>query len=197
MSTRGTYKITNNHGYSAIIYCHCDNYLEGAAYRIFKMHKSDGKDRVCKFFRGNADAELMHSHTLHGDTEFRYDLDKSGKLSVTKRNLIDTKDGYDEEWNNVFTGHYSEFTNKYLSTEGFGEPEPYVIMKFKIGYAERYLTLDDVEEELNRKLELFIIWTKKGSSGANYDNLKKEIAQLQEAKDKLYKANDELGAIPK
>jgi hypothetical protein len=90
MSTRATYEVNGQ-----VFYCHWDGYPAGAAQRFANMiaaltapERGTRKeiDAIAErrggaafaFIRGNDDAEPAHrgSHEGHGDTEFRYNVDK-------------------------------------------------------------------------------------------------------------------------
>lgn len=108
MATRATYSIEHDYGIE-YFYIHWDNYEEGAAHYFFNMHnaKTKGDCLVTRFIVGNPLAvEFTRNHSQHGDTEYRYDLDKDGNLTVKKE--------YDGEWYPKFSGHYAEFINRYL-----------------------------------------------------------------------------------
>lgn len=84
MATRATYRIEG-----MTFYCHWDGYPAGAAARFAKMIAAHtkptdrGHDTIARvrggfafsFIRGNNDAEPTDSHTAHGDTEYKYDLE--------------------------------------------------------------------------------------------------------------------------
>lgn len=86
MSTRATYQIKS--GFSKVtLYIHHDGYFEGAAQYFRKtldlMATSDCDLLTC-FLWANGRAELTGSHESHGDTEYRYDLEKEeGEWMVT------------------------------------------------------------------------------------------------------------------
>lgn len=85
MATRATYEICGT-----TFYCHWDGYPTGAAQRFAAMVKAmivadeseiDGIERrnggyAFAFIRGVMDAESTEGHEAHGDTEYRYTLDR-------------------------------------------------------------------------------------------------------------------------
>ena len=98
MATRATYKILDT-----VFYCHWDGYRAGAAMRFSNMirqmtgaHPDPNSykafidtrgDADFAFIRGNNDAEpaWQGCHEGHGDTEFRYDVQKNDAHGFTVR----------------------------------------------------------------------------------------------------------------
>ena len=101
MATRATYKFSSKHAYDGefYVYNHWDNYLAGAAEHFFQalVHSGEyGLLRAESFIRGNERAELTQSHEVHGDTEYRYDIDvREQTVTVWVRSL---EDGNVFEW---------------------------------------------------------------------------------------------------
>lgn len=108
MSTRATYEFISEFCTNTI-YIHHDGYLQGAAYYFWNMHHNHSKGNAAsRFLRANEQAELTGDHNSHGDTEYRYTLDKKGKLTAMNCGLETGN-----KWKVVFRGHYAEFLNKY------------------------------------------------------------------------------------
>lgn len=115
MSTRATYsfetELTNK---PIVFYIHSDNYPEGAAYYFWQMHKhrhyKGGLGEI--FCKANANAtQFTEGHEWHGDTEYRYYMDKNGQLMVEKF-VYEPK----KTFVSFFRGHYAEFVNQYSET---------------------------------------------------------------------------------
>lgn len=80
MATRATYKFSSKFARDGevFIYNHWDNYPAGAAEHFFNalVHSGEyGLLRAESFIRGNERAEITESHEIHGDTDYRYDID--------------------------------------------------------------------------------------------------------------------------
>ena len=117
MSTRATYQIKS--GFStATLYIHHDGYFQGAA-SYFKdtldlMRITDRPLLPC-FLWANERAELTDGHEAHGDTEYRYDLEKKTGIWIVaayKRRSYDS-DQFDMKW----MGPLSDFVNEFKSQE--------------------------------------------------------------------------------
>ena len=98
MATRATYRFASsnpqrNDG-DITIYNHWDNYPAGAAEHFFQalVHSGEyGLLRAESFIRGNERAEITESHEIHGDTDYRYDIDVAEQtVKMWKRS--------DEDW---------------------------------------------------------------------------------------------------
>lgn len=103
MATRATYQINGK-----TFYIHWDGYEDGAAVYLWNMHQIDAKSRgdlAAAFLRGNDSAEFTDSHDAHGDTEFRYTIDRD-TLTVDKRTGWE-----DNQFSTVWTGHWWDFIN--------------------------------------------------------------------------------------
>lgn len=113
MSTRATYGFKNSDGVKHIIYIHHDGYPSGAACYFWKMlvHPSKGS-YATQFIRANDGAELTRNHECHGDTEFKYDLDKCGdKLFLTA--YESDWGGSDRVWKSIFAGTLYSFLDSH------------------------------------------------------------------------------------
>jgi len=109
MSTRATYQFRNN-GWSGVdttVYIHHDGYPEGAA-MYFKAACDSGRSGVEGFIAGNANAHITESHEIHGDTEYRYTVNK-GQLTAYERI------NFSDEWQEFYKGTITDFIAKYIS----------------------------------------------------------------------------------
>ena len=102
MATRGTYNFTNNalSGRDICIYVHHDNYPTGAAEKFQEMEKN-GKVSAESFIKGNPRAEITAGHEMHGDTEYRYDIDcatSTIQCFHRKSNYNEDSNEYETEW---------------------------------------------------------------------------------------------------
>jgi hypothetical protein len=117
MSTRATYQIKS--GFStATFYIHHDGYLSGAA-SYFKdtidLMRIGGRPLLPCFLWANERAELTDGHDAHGDTEYRYDLErKAGIWNVTayKRKSYDS-----DVFEVVYDGNLSAFVSQHATQE--------------------------------------------------------------------------------
>jgi hypothetical protein len=126
MGTRATYNIKSEDGLDTFIYQHWDNYPTGASLSFYKaLNFNLGVSRCGQdvpyilaenFIRANEDARLTESHEIHGDTEYRYDLNKN---HLTAWRLSD----YGTDWSNhghttsddfemFFSGDLDEFISQ-------------------------------------------------------------------------------------
>tara|TARA_R110000765_G_scaffold191072_2_gene296193 strand:- start:476 stop:835 length:360 start_codon:yes stop_codon:yes gene_type:complete len=117
MSTRATYQIKS--GFSeATLYIHHDGYLQGAAQyfrNTLDLMRISDRDLLTCFLWANKRAELTGSHASHGDTEYRYEIEKEdGVWIVTayKRRSYDSDD-----FDRVCRTSLSKFVYEYASTE--------------------------------------------------------------------------------
>ena len=124
MATRATYKFSSksaNDG-EVFIYNHWDNYPAGAAEHFFQalVHAGEyGVLRAESFIRGNERAEITESHDIHGDTEYRYDIDVAEQeVTVFQRDIRFHADGsYTESWEFFAHLDVKEFIIKYRNSE--------------------------------------------------------------------------------
>ncbi len=112
MATRATYSFEQEFSKEGLtIYVHWDNYPEGAAIYFWNMYKHlYVKGELAEaFVKGNPmSTEFTKSHDWHGDTDYRYYLDRQGFLQAQKMDPI--TGAYVKTF---FSGHYAEFINKY------------------------------------------------------------------------------------
>jgi len=115
MSTRATYQIKTPLNTSTV-YIHYDGYLSGAA-EYFRdaidLMRISGRQFLPCFLWANENAEMTKSHDWHGDTEYRYDLEKkAGIWSV----VAYKRQSYDSDvFNVVYDGNLSNFVNEYAT----------------------------------------------------------------------------------
>jgi hypothetical protein len=156
MSTRATYQVNGK-----FFYIHYDGYPEGAAGYFYAMIVEPNKRGgfAERFLRANDDAEFTKSHDYHGDTEYCYDLDKSGSLFAYK---IDNGG----ERKLIWSGDVADFVNLHGHTiSGFS---PVV----KVG--SRVITLEalmvEIRDEYTGGLKaLEKGWT--GNAGGYFDGV--------------------------
>jgi len=99
MATRATYRIACGNKAELTVYIHWDGYPEGAADyfdRALNLYENPrGSELLEKasfeacFLMANPKAEVTRSHEWHGDTEYRYDLWRSG-IDPRKRTYMVT-----------------------------------------------------------------------------------------------------------
>lgn len=123
MSTRATYQFTGartsglNHSIPTItVYVHHDGYPNGAAKYFWNAHHVErGNLPVERFLFANEKAEITESHEAHGDTEYRYTVerDSSGDKITAYERKHGWGDNEPERWNVFFLGTVIEFINQY------------------------------------------------------------------------------------
>ena len=117
MATRATYQIKTPLNTSTV-YIHYDGYLPGAAEyfrNAIDLMRISGRQFLPCFLWANENAEMTKSHDWHGDTEYRYDLERSaGVWMVTayKRQSYNS-DVFEMQW----SGPLSNFVNEYATQE--------------------------------------------------------------------------------
>ena len=114
MSTRATYLFTNNSmaAEDICVYIHHDGYPIGAAEYFRKalfIAKTDRRPILEAFIAANSRAEITRSHETHGDTEYRYTIDRKF-VQVQKRIMNFSEErGFDNYWQTIFSGSIDEF----------------------------------------------------------------------------------------
>lgn len=100
------------------VYIHHDGYFEGAA-SYFKdtldLMRISVRPLLPCFLWANEKAELTDGHEAHGDTEYRYDLEKNAGIWIVtayKRKSYDG-DQFDMKW----IGELSKFINEFRPQE--------------------------------------------------------------------------------
>lgn len=184
MSTRATYKIDG-----VTFYIHHDGYPEGAASYFDAMLKASLELEDCgyersryaggyaeQFLRANDRAEFTHSHEMHGDTEYRYNLDGRGNLTAYKRT---SGWGCDEpEFECFYVGPVHEFVNQHGNWEGVCRD--WKAAKLHVHMGPIIINKDAAQARLKTKISLLGTWVMNGhDKGCNADNLKAEIAALR------------------
>lgn len=116
MGTRATYKMKSEDGLEVVIYQHWDNYPTGASRSFYKaLNFNLGVNRYGQdvpyilaenFIRANEDARLTQSHEIHGDTEYRYDLEKN-HLKAWR-----LSDYGSDNWELFYNGDLDEFISQ-------------------------------------------------------------------------------------
>lgn len=111
MATRATYKFKDNGwtGKDFTIYIHHDGYPEGAA-GYFAAASSIYRAGAEGFIAANSQAYLTPDHDSHGDTEYRYTIEK-GQLIAHQRQF---NDGV-ESWHQFYDGTITDFIKTYSS----------------------------------------------------------------------------------
>lgn len=181
MGTRATYRVIAKNDYSPTLtfYIHWDGYKEGAASYFYNMieaattYHGEKYPRIANggfptaFIRGNNLAEFTKSHELHGDTEFRYDLDGHTLKVWTRR-------GWDSPSWDRETFDLAEFINKYHNEDKkvYKVPNEY-------GKGFTLYTIDTLAAEIRKEESTLAIWEKNGhGEGANAESLRKRISKL-------------------
>ena len=110
MATRATYKFGSRLGITTVIYNHWDGYPEGAAEHLQGVRTAED------FLRKNENSEITESHELHGDTEYRYNIEAIkpkntlGQVTIAAFKRVN----FTEKWEQFFYGTSDEFAAKYL-----------------------------------------------------------------------------------
>lgn len=184
MGTRATYQIDGHY-----FYIHWDGYLEGAASYFYNMVTTQIKGGLAEaFLRGNDQASFTEHHDVHGDTEFKYDLDKTGYLKAYET----TWDS--DDWKLVYQGDIADFINSrpdYI--DNFSK-----IVRNQHGYLT---TLDALTDQLFSTLARAIELKAKGHTGnasSSYQDAWKLLRLVENATDNQVNQlrNDILEATP-
>ena len=117
MATRATYQFKT--GYTtATVYIHWDGYLQGAAHYFNEALNAKGdskRDLFACFVWTNDQATMTDGHEAHGDTEFRYDVErKNGEYQIKAYKRVNYSS---EEFELVFIGSLNDFIAKHLLDE--------------------------------------------------------------------------------
>jgi hypothetical protein len=181
MSTRATYSFQGDqHGRTrpTTIYIHYDGYPEGAAYYFWQFLHVENKrgGLATQFIRANDTAELTDSHECHGDTEYRYSVqrEKDGTLMLTaKKGSWDA----DTKWTVFFVGEVAEFVNQYgkESIEGFS---PLVKAQIRQYMGEEWVSQKAIETAYDKAAADFADYTKRQFTDSN-PNLTGALADMQ------------------
>jgi len=188
MSTRATYQINdkryNNETREMTFYIHHDGYKEGAAYYFYNMietrtgtgegYKTNSKGgNIEAFLRANYNAEITESHSVHGDTEYRYTLNADNTLEVSEVSW-----NGDNTDTNTETLNLIDFINKY-------HDEKVMEIESEYGYKQIH-TQTTLQALIKRERDLLDIWTKNGhTNSANYKSLEKRISSYLEQQKKF------------
>lgn len=102
-------------------YIHRNSYPSGAIHYFVNMHNNIANKEIAgglaeKFIKSNVGTvEFTGSHSNHGDTAYRYDMDSYGYLRV--RAMYPCTDKSKEM---IFSGHYTAFIKEYGNVEKWG-----------------------------------------------------------------------------
>jgi hypothetical protein len=122
MSTRATYLFTNNSmaAEDICVYIHHDGYPTGAAEYFRKalfIAKTDRRPILESFIAANSRAEITRSHQAHGDTDYRYTIDRKD-VKVQKRiSNFSEEHGFDNYWETIYSGSIEEFIVRNVQLE--------------------------------------------------------------------------------
>tara|TARA_R110000851_G_C13068212_1_gene564620 strand:- start:934 stop:1272 length:339 start_codon:yes stop_codon:yes gene_type:complete len=102
------------------VYIHHDGYPIGAAEYFRKalfIAKTDRRPILEAFIAANTGAEITRSHQAHGDTEYRYTIDRKF-VKVQKRIMnFSEEHGFDNYWETIFSGSIDEFIVRNIEGE--------------------------------------------------------------------------------
>ena len=117
MATRATYQIKSGYN-TATFYIHWDGYLQGAAHYFkdaIELTKVSKRDFLSCFVWANKEATLTDGHEAHGDTEYRYNIErKNGSYEITAYKRVSySRDDFEI----VYFGGLDDFLNKYLNEQ--------------------------------------------------------------------------------
>ncbi len=181
MGTRATYHLSAGHydNHRVCFYIHWDGYLKGAAFYFLHMHqlKNDRGGYAGRFIRANELAEFTPSHDTHGDTEYRYDLDRAGILTAYERVNWDPA-----QWNIVYTGLWYDFVNQYLQDS---HEKLYLFKDYTYQSCGSVMSLHEALALLDRKLETIKTSRDEGNL-EKAQSYEKEAAHLQEQINALF-----------
>jgi hypothetical protein len=116
MATRGTISFSNKFGKLGFVYIHHDMYPSGFSEYLKELKRKNvvGRNLMTQLLRGIEGAEVTTSHEIHGDTEFRYDIEEE-EISIIQR-FWEYDEETDEETNyfsKIATMPLEEFLKKY------------------------------------------------------------------------------------
>lgn len=111
MSSRATYLLPSaDNNQQLCFYIHQDGYPAGAAHYFYNMHASKNANGGLaeRFFRANAEAQLIHCQEAGTDTEFRYTINHVGILRCF------AKDRVNNQWCIFYEDAWHHFVNQHL-----------------------------------------------------------------------------------
>jgi len=122
MSTRATYLFTNNSmaAEDICVYIHHDGYPTGAAEYLRKalfIAKTDRRPILEAFIAANSRAEITRSHQAHGDTEYRYTIDRKDVRVDERISSFTEQDGFQSYWKTIYSGSIDEFIVRNIQLE--------------------------------------------------------------------------------
>ena len=165
MSTRGTYtvktKVWNGKIDTKHFYIHCDNYPEGAAFKMRQLVEFDGRgSAVERFIRALPNAEFTTSPESHGDTDYHYDIDGETWEITCLKHKRDWDDHENDTKEMVFSGLLVDFIAKYEDPAWYDEkPSPCIM------HGSYPTTRKALEKLYNAKMAQALLWTAKGHTG--------------------------------
>lgn len=179
MSTRATYQFPD-----ATLYIHHDGYPEGAAVYFRALHEVENKrgGLATQMLRAVDGAEITSCHESHGDTEFRYTMNKEGGLRAEKRV------GHEEtEWKVFFSGNFHDFINDYHPRDD-KTFEPYHQYMFPSYNNPRYwFTKKELLATIaNKASEVASYEARFPMYSGNLDGMKTDLARFKEAYSVLF-----------
>ena len=122
MSTRATYLFTNNSmaAEDVCVYIHHDGYPMGAAgyfRKALSMAKSHRRPILEAFIAANMGAQITRNHEVHGDTEYRYTIDRKDVRVDERISSFTEQDGFQSYWKTIYSGSIDEFIVRNIQLE--------------------------------------------------------------------------------
>tara|TARA_R110002072_G_scaffold36929_5_gene108430 strand:- start:2647 stop:2985 length:339 start_codon:yes stop_codon:yes gene_type:complete len=102
------------------VYIHHDGYPTGAAEYFRKalfIAKTDRRPILEAFIAANTGAQITRSHQTHGDTEYRYTIDRKDVLVEKRISNFREEHGLDNYWQTIFVGSIEEFIVRNIQLE--------------------------------------------------------------------------------
>ena len=154
MSTRATYQFTG--GITTTLYIHHDGYPEGSASYLHEMLCHQFKDSFFldianisaeSMLRANHKAMITASHDVHGDTEYRYNIDCKNKTITALYDNYNTN-----KLETIFHGSIVDFINKYRTMTYQGKEEEFAQEYFLIDTPAKYEFQESTKEIVCKKI---------------------------------------------
>ena len=122
MSTRATYLFTNNSmaAEDICVYIHHDGYPMGAAdyfRKALSMAKSHRRPILEAFIAANKGAQITRNHEVHGDTEYRYTIDRKDVRVDKCIGSFTEQEGFQSYWKTIYSGSIEEFIVRNIQLE--------------------------------------------------------------------------------
>lgn len=119
MATRGTYQFWSKHNPVITVYLHHDNYPQGAAVHLFNEETDTYVRSVEEFIRINPLAKITEDHSVHGDTDYRYDIFYAPHKWVPNRIMAFEKNfpkaDLEESWETIVNTTMDAFIDKHIA----------------------------------------------------------------------------------